>query len=1527
MILPSTLTRLGNYNLSSWGKVQHLAFGDNITSITESGTVPAGLTIYSDTFNSALDSFAASKGINYVAGEGTPLFTLTCVVPSEESVTASALQVSDGELVVASEVPGETVTLPEGYAVLTEQQVAYRSRFLPEAPQVPAGYVFRGWYTDIELNNPLTTDLMPAADLTIYARIDAPEDLIQVKYALFSDTIGEEDETLPEGWRLYESFSRLAGEALPIPETDPELEGHIFRGWYKDPGCKIRLKESLVPTDDLTVYARFDRLTRIRYIVDVDSVGTADETLPEGWQLYAEYALPMGSAFPTPNDPSVEGYLFEGWYENAGFIGGLGYAWVPSYDVLCYAKLTKINLTAGGRYKPVEGGVQLVRYQPEEDEGTTVYLPAYVNGQPVVSIGPNAFTSGGVRILYLPETLVSIDPDAFTDSGIYSLQIGRNSQYFSTQNGILYNKDLTELVHFPAAKRLTSYTMPDTVTSVAAGAVRSNPYLKTVNFSSSLVEIGGAAFSGCTALESVTLPDSTTTIRAAAFSGCPAIETFTAYGLTTIESSENTQVVDTDDNGVERVINLTGSGRVETILRTIPKVYGPIGSGVLRDWFTYDSNGARYTFQYNQYPLTLILDGESEELTNEAGVALMSDVKNVTLADGSFVQAWYRDAEMTTAWDFETDVMPAEALTLYGTKTALYTYETGTVTVDGVERTGLILTGYNGKSANLVIPTSFNGAQVIGIGESFLSGTGTTVTQITVGGHVVSIDPGAMSAFSGTVVCDADSAAASWAASRGLNTSVLIYTLSFVSEGQTIKSKESEKGTEVWLPELTNSYRNFIGWFTDSACTNAAVLNEFSRYVMPGADTTLFAGWDRDVEAVPYTWTAANEQVTITGYTGTDARITIPATINGWPVVAIADEAFAGMDIKAVDTGTVTSIGEGAFRDCSSLEIVTLSQVTAVGELAFAGCDDLRTLNFGNALQSIGAMAFDGCEALGSVILPDSLTDLGRGAFHDCTGLKSLTIGAGLTTFVPNAVLGCSRLNALNVSSQNTALSSLDGVLYNKTGTNLLFYPNGKGADSFSVPGGVTELGESAFEGVTDLKQITLPDTLAIIGRLAFAGSGLTTFQATGLREIGENAFLGCASLTTVNPGENLQSIASGAFAGCRSLTDIYIPESATLDPENILFTSHVTITGVMGSSAHHYATAHNILFKDPNAVSVTAITLNETNAVLQRGDLLQLAATVTPANAVLGTELHWYSDDEDVAYVDEDGLMSAMGGGSAVITVISSNGITASCNVEVQVAVASVSLEPAELNLLPGDTATLTATLLPASATNKNLVWTSSDPAIVTVDENGTVTAAGEGRATVRVTAHNGLYAETEIHVFVPAESVEMNMTEALLFTGETQQLRVTIEPENATYRTLAWASSDEAVATVDVDGLVSAAAAGTTVISAETEEGLTVSCTLQVYPMPENILRIPSGTVEIEEEAFQSTAIEYVVIPASTQTIGAGTFAYNNALKIVEFEGSDVVIDSTAFEGCDILRVNAPSGSSAESWANEHDITFRVK
>lgn len=160
------------------------------------------------------------------------------------------------------------------------------------------------------------------------------------------------------------------------------------------------------------------------------------------------------------------------------------------------------------------------------------------------------------------------------------------------------------------------------------------------------------------------------------------------------------------------------------------------------------------------------------------------------------------------------------------------------------------------------------------------------------------------------------------------------------------------------------------------------------------------------------------------------------------------------------------------------------------------------------------------------------------------------------------------------------------------------------------------------------------------------------------------------------------------------------------------------------------------------------------------------------------------------------------------------------------------------------GGTTQLTATVEPDNATNKNVTWESSDTGVATVDENGVVTAVGNGTATITVTTEEGdLTATVTITVDIPSDggdtpevqkpaSISLNKTkDTLTSKGSTTQLIATVKPDNAVNKKVTWKSSDTSVATVDANGLVTAEANGTAVITAATVEGgLTASATITV-------------------------------------------------------------------------------------------------
>ncbi|MBP5484004.1 MAG: Ig-like domain-containing protein [Bacteroidales bacterium] len=169
--------------------------------------------------------------------------------------------------------------------------------------------------------------------------------------------------------------------------------------------------------------------------------------------------------------------------------------------------------------------------------------------------------------------------------------------------------------------------------------------------------------------------------------------------------------------------------------------------------------------------------------------------------------------------------------------------------------------------------------------------------------------------------------------------------------------------------------------------------------------------------------------------------------------------------------------------------------------------------------------------------------------------------------------------------------------------------------------------------------------------------------------------------------------------------------------------------------------------------VDPTSITLNTTSLALEKGQAETLTATVLPEDTTDKTVI-WSSSNAAVASVDKNGKVTAIAGGSAVITVTTVNDITAQCQVTVTVPVTSVTLSQTSLSLLEGRTAKLEATVLPEDATEKTVTWTSAIPSVATVSADGTVTAVSAGK--VNITAKSGnVSAVCEVTVEAIAVSV----------------------------------------------------------------------------------------------------------------------------------------------------------------------------
>ena len=260
------------------------------------------------------------------------------------------------------------------------------------------------------------------------------------------------------------------------------------------------------------------------------------------------------------------------------------------------------------------------------------------------------------------------------------------------------------------------------------------------------------------------------------------------------------------------------------------------------------------------------------------------------------------------------------------------------------------------------------------------------------------------------------------------------------------------------------------------------------------------------------------------------------------------------------------------------------------------------------------------------------------------------------------------------------------------------------------------------------------------------------------------------------------------------------------------------------------------------NTIPVTGVTLDKDKLELAKGGTGQLTATVLPENAT-NKNVTWRSNDTSIAIVDQNGNVTAKTAGNATITVTTEDGgYGATCDVTVKeyIPVKSVTIDKYDLKIIEGETAQLIATILPENATNKNVTWRSNDTSVATVDQNGKVTAIGEGLAMIYVTTEDG-NKEAGCFIYVtakiPVTGVTLNETKLELVEGGIAQLTATVLPENATNKKVTWKSNNKDVVDVDLYGKVKVFNEGiatVTVTTADSEKSSTCLVKVSTNPAP---------------------------------------------------------------------------------------------
>lgn len=258
----------------------------------------------------------------------------------------------------------------------------------------------------------------------------------------------------------------------------------------------------------------------------------------------------------------------------------------------------------------------------------------------------------------------------------------------------------------------------------------------------------------------------------------------------------------------------------------------------------------------------------------------------------------------------------------------------------------------------------------------------------------------------------------------------------------------------------------------------------------------------------------------------------------------------------------VMSVGNSAFMKNTNITSVIIEEgVTSIGYETFKGCTSL-TIAIPHGVISIGMNAFDNCSSLITINLSDSLTTIRTSAFANCTSLQTIEIPNSVTSIGSSVFSGCIKLTEINVNDNNSTYASREGVLYNKSLTEIIRCPEGK-SGSYIIPEGVTSIGHDAFMSCEKLTEIAISDGVTSIGTAAFYSCDKLTkiTLPSSLTSIGSYAFEYCNSLSTIDIPASVTSIGYWAFEGCSGLTNINVDVNnlTYFSDEGVLYNKEVT--------------------------------------------------------------------------------------------------------------------------------------------------------------------------------------------------------------------------------------------------------------------------------------------------------------------------------------------------------------------------------
>ncbi len=736
----------------------------------------------------------------------------------------------------------------------------------------------------------------------------------------------------------------------------------------------------------------------------------------------------------------------------------------------------------------------------------------------------------------IPESVTTIGDSAFVDcASLTSINVNENNTAYASIDGVLFNKEKTEIIRCPQNKS-GEYSIPESVITIGGSAFSSCKALTSVIIPDSVTTIGRSAFWGCSALNLVEIPKNVTTIGESAFTSCSA--------LTSVIIPDNVTTI-----GALAFWNCASLASV-----TIPESVTTIGDSAFWNCASLTSiNVNENNTAYASIDGVLFNKEKTEIIRcpqNKSGE--YSIPESVTIIDSS-------------AFDGCTLLTTVNAPCSWN-ENPLYTFE------DGVDLVIQEHTYENGKCTvancdNACVHETMTNGVCVTCGGNYCGAKASDkvvwfydedTTTLTITGT------GAMADYEGDNK--------PWNSFKSQITNVIINngvtTIGNYAFGECSNLKS------ITIPETVTT----IGQYAFYGCT------KLTSVTIPDSVTTISANALNGCSSLESVTIGNN--VTSIGEKAFYGCSALTSVTFGENVENLGNFAFAKCTSLTTITlpEKITSISEQCFDGCTSLKSVTIpDDVTSIGAAAFSNCKNLATVTIPEDVTTIGNNAFSNCTSLTIVTIPNSVKSIGEKVFGGSSNVllfvdenNNYVQNYATANSINYVVDGSGELEKLtftpiykeadNENSEITGYSvtardkTISGALtipskyngYSVTAIGVEAFYNCDALTSVTIPSSVKTIGDSAFRGCTALTSVTIPSSVKTIDKCAFFECvSLQTVDLTGVSSIGENAFCCCTALNSVVLGDDLKTIGFGAFVDCSSLETIELPEGLTTIDES----------------------------------------------------------------------------------------------------------------------------------------------------------------------------------------------------------------------------------------------------------------------------------------------------------------------------------------------------------------------------------------